>query len=266
MIPPIAPPQPMPLLSEKMPTELLSALQEAEYEIWADGNLFIPRVRTWPSVESYAEGWRLHRLGLIDLPVRVTTDISFRVRPEAVAELADVARAQLGLPDLAQLAVCGSHSPISLRVPTQVSDIDFVCFVPLARLWAEPDYWVRWLAQAQGPVAADLSARADREVSIGLLASEFKVLPGMADHWPVTRLNEDFDAVRSEAEIAARIRAFLNGVPTVQQNLHEIVRCAYRTCRKTNGPVLYIGPRWLDVTFFLTNTDRVGDLSRRTDF
>lgn len=259
MMPPIDPPPPMPLLSEKMAPALLSALQEAEYEIWAHGDTFVPRLRAWPSRESYTEGWRLHRLGLIDLPVRVATDIGFRIRPETVAELAAIAQARLNLPDL---AVCGSHSPISLRVPTQVSDVDFVCFVPLARLWAEPDYWSHWLAEAQGPVAADLSKRADREVSIGLLASEFKVLPGMADHWPVQRLHEDFDGARSGAEITARIAAFMKGDPAVQANLGEIVRCAYGTRRKISEPVLYIGPRWLDVTFFLTNSDRVGDLSR----
>jgi hypothetical protein len=259
---PIEPSRPMPLLSEKMTPELLSALQEAEYEIWARGDAFVPRVRTWPSAESYAEGWRLHRLGLIDLPVRVATDLGSRMPPEAVAELADVAQARLALPDLAELAVCGSHSPISLRLPTRVSDVDFVCFVPLARLWADPDYWVRWLAEAQGPVAADLSRRADREVSIGLLASEFKVLPGMADHWPVTRLDENFDAARPSAEITTRMRAFLDGAPAVQRDLREIVRCAYGRYRRANRPVLYVGPRWLDVTFFLTNTDRVSDLAR----
>jgi hypothetical protein len=240
--------------------KIMVGLQEAEYGIYRgrDGGLCV-RLLSWPRLASYDAGLRMHRVGFVEVPVRVSASVdAYAVPVDRLHDLVDKARSMIDLPGL---AICGSNSPISCHPPYANSDVDLVCFVPVEQVAENPHRWAAWLTTAKTEVAPVLADYLGREVSIGLLANELRCMPGMADAVDADDLVEIAPASRA-AVVGAHIERFLACGGDVRPDLLRLLD--YLACgplADPGGPALYVGPRWFDVPELFLNRQRLNDLT-----
>jgi hypothetical protein len=244
--------------------ELLVGLQEAEYGVYRghDGGLLV-RLLAWPRLAAYDSSLRMHRVGFVEVPIRVNSSVDIHAVPmDRLRNMIDMARSMIDTPGL---AICGSNSPVSCRPPYANSDVDLVCFVPVAQVAADPHRWVKWLTVAKTEVAPVLGKALGREVSIGLLATELRCMPGMADAVDVDDLVEVRPTQRAAA-VSGHIERFLACGDDVRTDLRRLLDClGCDQAADPAEPVLYVGPRWFDIPELFLNRERLKDIATSPD-
>lgn len=240
------------VLRRRLPTpEAVLKLQETTFKVSLSGGSCRVDVISDPLDASFRRGLRLHRAGLIEIPVNVNDAGEYRLQPDEVAAWEKLPEVAELLPDL---WLCGSNSPVSMRTPYAASDVDLVRFAPLQELRADPDQWSAWLFQAKDAIAPRLQHSCNREVNIGLLPLEMSVLPGMADAWPVSQVADAPPAAMALQMVDSRIDAFLRPTERVYRNLKTIAV-------QLGAPsTFFVGPRWVDITVLLRCRSRFEDV------
>lgn len=201
-----------------------------------------------------APGWwnrfRVYTFGPLRITVEMDGSATYKMPGERVLE---IARWILESQPLPNLAICGSQSPLSPRLPHGGSDLDFVCFVTLDDLLADPDRWCQLEARLKSHVVPRCIETFGMEVDVGFLLQEFRSYPFLLDvadvDTPDALAQWDLDVGQVVAILERRLAEFTTQAGQAGSDCDRIVTAL----REAIGarPVVQVAAeaRWRDVTW-----------------
>jgi hypothetical protein len=140
---------------------------------------------------------RVFRFGPLRFTVEMECSPEHRLTRPQLMEIASWLTDRIDLPNL---FLCGSHSPLSPRLPHSLSDLDFVCFIPFEAFFSDVQYWCDIEAKTR-LVIDDCESRFHRGISCGFLLEDFRKLPFMHDAVELTSGDDQFWRMTEEEKV-----------------------------------------------------------------
>lgn len=120
---------------------------------------------------------RVFRFGPLRFTVEMECSSEYRLTRQQILEIASWVTDRIDLPDL---YICGSHSPLSPRLPHSLSDVDLVCFIPFESFFDDVQHWCEIESRTR-LIIDECGSHFRRGISCGFLLEDFLQFPFMHD-------------------------------------------------------------------------------------
>lgn len=193
---------------------------------------------------------RVLSFGPLRLTVAVECSRRHRLPPEIMFRFADQLLERFSLPDL---SICGSHSPLSPRLPHSRSDVDFVCFIPEDDFFSDVPAWCAVETDVKRYVSE--TPEFHQRVECGFLLQPLKMMPFMFDAAPVMGPDRDNwwdlddDGVRDV--LASRWDQFVDATERSDPPWRGVIERLTSALDPLETLQVSTQPRWADVAWGL---------------